>query len=289
MASENNAVGMIVVTFDPSELASPTREQEVVVEAIATLAAPTLESLQQAGASQRAVEALRNILTPELPPAVPGAEIYAAFKAAEGFGFAGDFFDILKLDSDKWGFILGDISGKGLAAGRYTAMAKYVIRSYILEYDSVATALSQTNGAIAAQIEESMFITLFVLVLNIQTHALIYGSAGHFPALKYCLKKDQFVELSANGGALGINHYMEYSEGSEVLDPGDLLTIYTDGVIEARQSGRLYGIERLQDAIRTNKDKCLSDIAQAIVDDVLRFTDNQLQDDLTFILIRLKQ
>lgn len=283
-------VGAIAVEFDAGLHPTPDRQDETTLMAVANLAAPVLATLARTWAQQDAVTALTEILVPEEVPQPDGLEIYATSEPAEvSSGLGGDYFDVLPLDAKHWGVAIGDVSGKGLEAGRYTAMTKYVVRSFALEYLSPAETISHANSALAAQMEEMRFVTLFYCVVDVDARTLQYCCAGHLPGLLYSASNDDVVELSAGGGIVGCAVELQYTEERIEIHPGDILVLYTDGVAEARRDHEEYGIERLKAAIRANSRKTLKNLARTIISEVREFAENLLRDDLTLVVLRLRE
>ena len=284
------AVGAVAVEFDPSLRPSPDRQDETAVMAVANLAAPILTMLAQTWTQQEAVAALTEILVPEEVPQPEGLEVFAMSEPAEvSSGLGGDYFDVLELGEGRWGVAIGDVSGKGLEAGRYTAMTKYVVRSFALEYEAPAETISHANVALSAQMEEMRFVTLFYCVVDTKSQALTYCCAGHLPGLLYSAATDEITELEAGGGFVGSAPEMVYTDERVEMRPGDIVVLYTDGVIEARHNRDEYGLDRLQAMIRANSRKSLKNMGKAIVEDVRTFAENVLRDDLTMVLLRLAE
>lgn len=283
------AVGALIVELDAETRRKPDRQDEATVMAIANLAAPILAALARNWTQQEAMSALTEILVPEEVPQPEGLEVYAVSEPAEvSSGLGGDYYDVLPLGDDRWGIAIGDVSGKGLEAGRYTAMTKYVVRSFALEYDSPAETVSHANAALLAQLEEVRFVTLFYCVVDVKAKTLTYCCAGHLPGLVYSPVSDETIELGVGGGVVGAAD-LSYTEETVALREGDIVTLYTDGVVEARRDHEEYGSERLKAAIRSNARKSLKNIARVIAGDVRLFAENVLRDDLTMVLLRLSE
>ncbi len=283
------AVGVLSVEFEPETRPRPDAQDEAVVMAMANLVAPILASLARTWAQQEAVSALKEILVPEELPQPEGLEIFASSEPAEvSSGLGGDYYDVLSLGEGKWGIAIGDVSGKGLEAGRYTAMTKYVVRSFALEYDSPAETISHANAALSAQLEEMRFVTLFYCMVDLNARTMTYCCAGHLPGLLYSAASDQMTELTTGGGVVGAAD-LTYTEETISLNPGDIITLYTDGIVEARHDHEEYGLERMEAVIRANMRKSLKNVARAMTEDVRVFAENVLRDDLTVVVFRLTE
>lgn len=286
------AVGVLAVEFRQGH-PTPDRQDETTVMAVANLAAPILATLARAWTQQEAARALAEILLPEQVPQPEGMEVYANSVPADvSSGLGGDYYDVLALEDDIWGIAIGDVSGKGLEAGRYTAMTKYVVRSFALEHGSPAETVTHADAALSAQMEEMRFVTLFYANLDLKAQTMTYCCAGHLPGLLHRVASDEVIELPVGGGVVGCTicgTTRVFKQDTVHLELGDTLVLYTDGVIEARQDHDEYGLERLRDTIRANARRSLKNMAKAITDDVRVFTGNVLRDDLTLVLLRLPE
>lgn len=287
------AVGVIAVELSPEDHPSPDRQDETTVMAVANLAAPILATLTRAWTQQEAATALAEILLPEQVPQPEGMDIYGISVPADvSSGLGGDYYDVLALDEGLWGIAIGDVSGKGLEAGRYTAMTKYVVRSFALEHGPAGETVSRADAALSAQMEEMRFVTLFYCIVDLKARELTYCCAGHLPGLLHRLASDEVIELGVGGGVVGCTACggdRSYGQETVALQPGDTLLLYTDGATEARHNHDEYGLDRLKAAIQSNARRSLKNLAKAITDDVRVFAGNVLRDDLTLVLLRLTE
>jgi|GEM_PF-1554250 len=285
------AVGALAVEIDAVIRPSPDRGDEATIMTVTNLAAPILATLVRNSTQQKAMTALAEILLPEEIPQPPGLDIHAGFEPAEvSSGLGGDYYDVLPLAGDMWGIAIGDVSGKGLDAARYTAMTKYVVRSFALEHTSPAEIMSHTDEALSAQMSEARFVTLFFCIFDPKHQTIAYCCAGHLPGLLYRAESDDFTELSVGGGAVGMGSgaTLLYEQDTIRLKQGDTLLLYTDGISEAAQRGHEeYGLERLEAVVRANARRSVKNIAGAVMDDVREFAQNVARDDMTLVLLRL--
>ncbi len=280
--------GVLVIAFDGRERPTPDRQDEVTARAVANLAAPILAALVRAWTQERAVEALRSILHPDALPELDGLEVYAHYEPAEHeSGLSGDYYDVFPLGEDLWGVVLGDVSGKGLQAARYTAMVKYVVRSLALQHLSPSRTISQASKILAAQFDELHFVTLFYALLDARRRTLTYCCAGHPPALLYTHASGAFQELSVGGGVVGCDALAGFEEELVTMAPGDLLLLCTDGIVEARSENEEYGLEHLKAVIQANGGRSLKNLARAVADDARAFAGNLVKDDVAVLLVRV--
>ena len=177
----------------------------------------------------------------------PGCGVSAMTRPAKAVG--GDFYDCFRRDDAGVCVFIGDVSGKGISAAIFMAMAKTMLREKLRSGLGPAEALNQANAALCAQNPEGLFATAFVAVLNPQTGEMLYANAGHtYPVL---LRKTPSLFRPDQGIALGIFEDSDIRESTLRLAPGEGILLYTDGVTEAVNPRRqFFGEARLVDALR---------------------------------------
>jgi len=232
------------------------RKDETLLEAFASHAAVALERAKLteiAMQKQRIDEGLklaRAIQMSMLPTSFPpfpdrqAVGITAAIKPAREVG--GDFYDFDYLDQEHLYFCIGDVSGKGIPASLFMAVTKTVLKSRTTEDRSTASIITYVNEALSKDNDSSMFVTLFVGILNVTSGDLTYTNAGHNGP--YVRRRDGLVERldECHGPLVGAMPGMVYREECLSIAPGDLLILYTDGVTEAMNSkGELFSEARL--------------------------------------------
>ena len=200
----------------------------------------------------------------------------------------GDFFDFFYVDKDRLCFLVGDVSGKGAAAGLFMAAAMTVIKVYAVSAESTAGIVARVNHELSINNRSSMFVTLFLAILDLRTGRVLLTNAGHNRPYRVRGGQDPELIPDQNGLILGINEAAEYTEGAIVLEPDDLVIVYTDGVTEAmNREGEMFGEGRLE-AFLTLEDVTTAESAvRSITDAVTAFEDGARQsDDVTVIAIK---
>jgi serine phosphatase RsbU (regulator of sigma subunit)/CHASE2 domain-containing sensor protein len=199
----------------------------------------------------------------------------------------GDFYDCFMLDEHRLFFLVGDVSGKGLAASLFMALAKSLLKSIALRgARDPAEIFNQANAEISRDNPESLFVTAFAGVLDARSGRLAFCSAGHEPPVA-CQPGGVPQRLMDSGGPpLCVIRDFVYSASELVLEPGGWLCVVTDGVTEAmNERGELYGAARLLQIMRGLTEP--QAIAAAVRDDVRRFAGKAEQsDDLTLLCVR---
>ena len=170
-------------------------------------------------------------------PDLPQIDLYAILKPAKEVG--GDLYDFFVTDENKLCFAIGDVSGKGIPASLFMAVTRTLLRSISDKEKSPSVIVSTLNKSLSYNNESSMFVTLFLGILDLSNGHLRYANAGHNPPV--LLKKHgelSFFEKST-GIPAGLFEDAEYPESEKVLEKGDKLFLYTDGVTEAENANNL--------------------------------------------------
>jgi len=223
-----------------------------------------------------------------MPTKIRGIEFsYDYHSASKAARVGGDFYDIYQLDRDRVFMIIGDVSGLGIKASSLTDRVKNTIRAYSFDSDSPSKILKKTTTLINEMYGSSNFVSVFFGILDLKTSTLKYSSAGHPPVI---LKRgtSEVKKLITFDLPIGIKREVNYHELEETLKKDDILIFYTDGLIEARRGSEFFGEDRLVDFIREITTKDTKKILNLIVDEVLEFTSNELNDDVAVMVISLK-
>ncbi|HEX3002315.1 MAG TPA: SpoIIE family protein phosphatase [Methanoregula sp.] len=205
----------------------------------------------------------------------------------------GDFFDVIPLEvipisQHRLGLMIADVSGKGIPAALFMALSRIVVRVNGSWYpDQPAEAIRRANTIISADSKSGMFVTLFYATLNAENRVLTYVNAGHNPPL-LSHADGSFEELEATGMAMGALKEAVYTEGRKILERGDILVMYTDGITEAENNRQeMFGEARLRDAIARSRGMDSKTMMAKILDEVRAFSgDHPQSDDITLMIIR---
>jgi sigma-B regulation protein RsbU (phosphoserine phosphatase) len=221
---------------------------------------------------------------PQSAPDVPSYRFSAHYTPALEVG--GDFYDFIRLDRDRTGIVIGDVSGKGVPAALFMAKLGSDMRTLAFTEAEPAAALAKLNDLLAGRSRRGMFATLLYLVLDARTGVITVCNAGHLPPV--VRKADgAVVKLAAAGGApLGIVPGLQFSTETAVMGRGDTAVLYTDGIIEAMNAREeLYGTGRFEALVRSGP-RDPEQLKGAIVADVNRFTGLSPQhDDMTLVCL----
>ena len=223
---------------------------------------------------------------PDAIPDLPGFELAAQNIPAKEVG--GDFYDFIPISEGKIGLTIADVSGKGVPAALFMALSRTIVRAKATRSSGVSEVIRDANSLIMADAKSGMFVTLFYAVLDLSERTLTYVRAGHNPPVIFKAKTRTLMRLDAKGIALGAIADIELEERKIILDGGDIVVFYTDGVTEAiNKSMEQFGEERLITTIKVNHELSANDMIEKIKGEVLAFCGDEPQfDDITLMVLK---
>jgi serine phosphatase RsbU (regulator of sigma subunit) len=236
------------------------------------------------------LEIAREIQDAMLPQAVYDSPTFEAFgltRPANTVG--GDFYDVLPLPDGRVIVTLGDVAGKGSPAALLMALLLAMFRTLVDEGLESAALAERLNVQVSRHSPASRFITLFFAACDPATGRIVYVNAGHMPAL--LRRRDgTFEHLSGGGIALGMFEHSKYEAQETVLEPGDTLVLYSDGVTEAENhKGQAFEESGLERFVTMRAQSSPPDLARAILKVVeTHAQETYLADDLTVLVARRK-
>jgi GAF domain-containing protein len=190
---------------------------------------------------RRIARALTLGFVPESLPDVPGFDTGLLYAPAANEPTGGDVYGAWALPGGEVALLVGDVAGKGVETAALSAMVRFFVEARTWDEASPAAVLARTNAMLLTRLPSDTFVTAFLAVLS--PDSLRYCNAGHLMPL--LVSAAGTTPLLGHGLPLGIDASPGYGESELVLNEGDLVFAYTDGLIEARRSGRMYGLERL--------------------------------------------
>jgi PAS domain S-box-containing protein len=266
-----------------------TANEIMLVETVASQTQAALESALVREREHRIATALQDALQPAAPEDIPGLSLaYFTKPALDEAAIGGDFFDVFPLDKELYAIVIGDVSGKGLAAAAQLATVRNMLRAVLYQYRSVAVAVAGLNTIVTAHDLLAGFVTLFTALYDARTGDVIYTSCGHEPGLLHRAADGQVARLDSTGPPLGVADNAVYTEGRVTLTTGDMLFLYTDGLSEAGPNRRdLLGTDGLTRFLRTHAAHPeLSTAVAMIVADTGAFAEGRFHDDVCTLLLR---
>lgn len=223
---------------------------------------------------------------PPFPEDADKIDIAASMTPAKDVG--GDFYDFFRIDEDRIGFVIADVSGKGIPAAIFMAVSRTLIRATGIRGGSPAECITYSNRLLSNESVDSMFVTVFYAIFNLKTGEVTYCNAGHNPP--YLLKRNGNVEpLPMTGDTIvGALDGLIYHDQTLLLEHGESLVLYTDGVTEAiNNSFEEFGDQRLKDTLEEVTMLNCQQMVEAIKADVANFADGAEQsDDITVLALK---
>jgi sigma-B regulation protein RsbU (phosphoserine phosphatase) len=213
-------------------------------------------------------------------------EVFANMIAAKHVG--GDFYDFFMYDDDHLAFFIGDVAGKGMPAAIYMAVCRTMLKAIGSEVKDPAECISKVNNMLIPESDITTFVTVFYGILNVNTGELNYCNGGH--NLPYLQKKDGSVSELEDVGGLLLGKFAEapYEMKTITLEPGDVLTTFTDGVTEAEdEEDGFFDEENVIKYLEANAGKSLTSQVKGLFLEVMKFTGAATQsDDITVLSVK---
>ena len=234
------------------------------------------------------LEVAKEIQLNTLPPEFVSnkdLEILAQLMPAKEVG--GDFYDYFFLDKDHIGLVIADVSGKGIPAAMFMMKTITCFKNYVSIDKSPAETLKEVNRTISKNNESKMFVTCFFAIINNKTGEMKFANAGHNPPIVGHARNYKLLPCKT-GFILGPLEDVPVEDEIWQLQNGDTVTLYTDGITEARNAnGDLYGVDRLLEMFNEKEYSCLVELHHVIKDDVDKFVDGEPQsDDMTYLTMK---
>lgn len=261
LVSQGELIGLINLGSRLSEQDYSSDDHKLLAD-LATQAAPALrvaqlvKQQQQEAAERERIEQelkvarlIQQTLLPQELPALDGWGVSAYYQSARAVG--GDFYDFIYFEDGRIGFVVADVTDKGVPAALVMATTRTLLRAAAERLEAPGAVLARTNDVLVQEIPPKMFVTCFYAVLDPATGHLRYANAGHDVPYRYTA--DGVVELRATGMPLGLMPGMGYDEKETTLAPGEYVLLYSDGLVEAHNAEReMFGFPRLQELMATH-------------------------------------
>ena len=258
-----------------------------LLESIGGQAAVAIDNINLFEEQRHISEVLQRGFFPEKLPKLKQTDIGIFYASAtEAAVVGGDFYDALEMPDGKVGLFVGDVSGKGIEAAADAAMVRYTIRTCSFHYPDPSSLLTQTNGVIASQLIKNHFVTLVYGSYDTISGQLLLGIAGHPYPLLFSAIDRKVTPIIGTDPAFALIPDYEYKKVGVKLSPGDILALYTDGIIELRRDKEFFGIERLGKLIEKYSHLKAQEIADRIINDAKEFANGHLTDDIVLMIIK---
>jgi serine phosphatase RsbU (regulator of sigma subunit) len=254
--------------------------------AVAAQAALAIDNARLYEQQKNFAETMQRSLLPRELPRVRGLELGHVYESSARLDVGGDLYDFAELDGGRLAVIVGDVLGKGVEAAADMAMTKFGFRVLVRAGAKPGSFLERLNEVVADELDPGEFVTAVYAVIDPSERTVWCACAGHPPAR--LVRPDGRVRpLGASGLVLGIERGQEYRSERADLEPGSAIVLYTDGVLEARRDGELYGMERLDRVVAENYAYGAQHLADAILADCRSFSGGDLADDCAIVCVKL--
>jgi phosphoserine phosphatase RsbU/P len=283
---EVGAVDYIHKPFSPPIVKARVRTHLSLREARETLA-------RQLIAINNELEMARQIQLAILPretPKLQGLDIAARYIPMSSV--AGDFYDFIVVDEKRLGILIADVFGHGLPSALIASMLQSAFAAQSAHASDPVRVLSALNRALFGKFR-SHFVTAAYIFLDLEKSSVNYAGAGHPPLLVWRKRSGNVTEVLENGIFLGPFHDSTYSAVPLSLEDGDRIILYTDGIVEAKNSSREeFGMDRLKEMVEANHALPADQFADSLLDSVARWSANisghTQSDDITLLAIDFK-
>ncbi len=252
-----------------------------------SLAGPAALALDNARLHQERqefTETMQRTLLPQTRPELEGLDVGHVYAPATRVEVGGDVYDFLELADGRLAVVLGDVSGHGIDAAADMAMTKFVFRSLVRDHPEPGDLLAAANEVLLGEVVAGRFVTMLCLTIDPQSGELACASAGH-PPPRLVTPDGASEQVSVSGLALGVESGQSYETTRLRLEPGTAAVLYTDGLLEARRDGELYGDQRLDRALARHAGLAAPELARALVEDCHAFA-AELHDDLAVVVLK---
>jgi phosphoserine phosphatase RsbU/P len=268
-----------------------------LLSAVAHSAAIAIENARlyrvavEKGRMERELQVARELqasLMPSTAPQAQGWEFAADWQPARET--SGDYYDFFEPREGTVGLVIGDVSDKGMAAALFMTLTRSIVRASLAQPAPLAEAVQRANRLISADATAGMFVTLFCAEIQLATGRVTYVNAGHNPPLLLSRGDGEFgmQEQHPTGMALGVLEDADFEQRTVQMMPGDILLLYTDGVIDAsRADGDRFEMQRLRRVLLEAAHGSAGDILAALSGSVAQFTGTSEQfDDMALVVAR---
>ncbi|MDD5425958.1 MAG: SpoIIE family protein phosphatase [candidate division Zixibacteria bacterium] len=283
-----------VINLESAELNAYDDYSLSLISAFASQAAISLERarLHENLITSKKIEEQLNVariiqrtFLPKSNPVLPGYDISGTNLSSLQVG--GDYYDFIKIVSDQMGIVIGDVSGKGIPAALIMASFRASLIAEIRNNYSIRTICEKVNTLLCESLEPGNFVTAVYGVLDSKNHIFTFANCGH--DLPILLKNNDETDYFREGGpVLGLSPDSKYESRAIMIQPGEVIVFYTDGVTEVfNDEGEAFGLKRLVEIVKTHKNEPAHKIEEIIVNEVKNFAGKKhVFDDLTMIILK---
>lgn len=250
-----------------------------------------LEANERSGLQQSA-DIAAEIQRTIVPKKLPQFPLFALGSfSSPALGVSGDYYDVMQTRKDRLVCVVGDVAGKGVSAALIMVMIRSILHLITNTDRDIATVLDWVNRGITGQIDMDHYATLGIVALNLETGDMEYANANHQPLMIYRKATNEVELVELKSVPIGVERGSTYQRLSLKLGDGDIVALYTDGVVEAlNESGKQFGRKNLSQALIKYRDLAPKEITNKIKNDLEVFSGSVRQhDDQTVLVLKMKR
>jgi sigma-B regulation protein RsbU (phosphoserine phosphatase) len=298
LAVKGEFLGVMLVEEEDQKKGTPSlhiREKRIeIVKGITQQAAIAIKNdlLQEEAVKSESIERelqlakeIQATFLPHQLPDLPGWELNTYWQPAHQVG--GDFYDLLLLDDQHFGIVIADVADKGMPGALFMTLIRTLLRAAAKDQLSPAAVLKQVNELLVPDSKNSMFVTIFYGVISLDSGKFLYANAGHNPPIIKRVDSDELIELPFTSVPLGIFEDYQVEEKEQLINHGDWVFLYTDGITEAFSAkNEMFGTERLYQLLLHDGYSSSIEFLKRVENAVSDFTQGvEISDDITMAVI----
>jgi serine phosphatase RsbU (regulator of sigma subunit) len=231
---------------------------------------------------------VQTMFLPTHRPSIPGLEIAGMMQPARGV--SGDYYDYMPVNDHALQLVIADVAGKGVPAALLMAATAAAVQLETREKRDMLEMVNRLNGSVHSLSGSNRYVTLLLADIDARKQSLSYVNCGHNPALLYQAKTGAVVAMNSSCFPIGMFDSLTCAMNPVSLTAGDILVLYTDGVIEAENSqGEEFGVERLSTLIHRGHMLSSDELMNHILESIADFSRNvAFEDDVTILVVKFK-
>ncbi len=275
--------GGLVLTLVAASIAGLLVRRRAAAERDSQIISGLYEQLDGLYSEQRSIaETLQHALLPQTNPAIPGVEVATRYVAgARGVDIGGDWYSMVPIDEDRFAFVVGDVSGRGISAAAIMARIRFTLRAYLVEGHPPDVALALTSLQLDVT-RDSHLATAVAGVAELSSRTITLANAGHLNPILISGGRARFLQTVV-GVPLGVPGPVPYTSTTVTMEPGSTLFAFTDGLVERRDEDLELGLDRLAAATIAPAEVSLDELLTTVL---ATMTEDATSDDIAILAFR---
>lgn len=284
---QDRVIGLLTLAGDGSSGRRFGPEDLPFFEDLAGRAAVAVDNSRLHQARTDVARTLQQSLLPPHLPTIGGLELAQRYHSVGDVEVGGDFFDVFPAGDGRWGLVMGDVCGKGVAAASLTALARYTVRAAAIENDPSSVLRVLNRAILDADVGERFCTIVHARVEPRDDGLRVQLACGGHPLPLLLTAAGLVRPVGEPGTAIGLFEDVHLTEVELVLAPGDTFVLYTDGLTEARSPDGLFDPELLERVLATAAGRSAEGVAEVVDDAVLAYEGGRQRDDMALLVLRV--